>query len=88
MAAGIRQALCGTWDPDTLRASVPCLSWNEFSLTIRDALARALGQGEGRADTARLISGNGALPRNGAHGDPDPTLAEMGSPASVTPPRC
>jgi glycosyltransferase involved in cell wall biosynthesis len=42
LAEGLLEALARPWDPEALRATVPCLSWDQFALTLRDTLASAL----------------------------------------------
>jgi glycosyltransferase involved in cell wall biosynthesis len=42
LAGGLEAALAAQWDPAALRASVPCLSWEEFAAVIRGTLEDAL----------------------------------------------
>ncbi len=42
LAQGLREALTQNWDAEMLRASVKCLSWDQFGLALYDTLAISL----------------------------------------------
>jgi glycosyltransferase involved in cell wall biosynthesis len=42
LAAALSSALQRTWDPQDLRASVPSLTWDDFSRVIYDAVSQSL----------------------------------------------
>ncbi|HLV79914.1 MAG TPA: glycosyltransferase, partial [Chthonomonadaceae bacterium] len=42
LAAGLRQALCRSWDPQTLRSSVECLSWDQVGKGYFQVLQAAM----------------------------------------------
>jgi glycosyltransferase involved in cell wall biosynthesis len=42
LAAGLQRALARAWEPEALRRSVPCLSWEQFAGTLYTALAKAV----------------------------------------------
>jgi glycosyltransferase involved in cell wall biosynthesis len=42
LADGIRQALARRWQPEALRATVPCLSWDQFGRTLHQTLEAAI----------------------------------------------
>jgi glycosyltransferase involved in cell wall biosynthesis len=44
LARGLEEALSRRWDPEVLRASVPCLSWEEFARALHGALERAVDE--------------------------------------------
>jgi len=44
LAEALTQAVTRNWDPAALRASVDCLSWEQYGRTLRDALDAALVQ--------------------------------------------
>lgn len=44
LGAALMCAMQRSWDPDDLRASVPSLTWDDFSRTIYDEAATALGK--------------------------------------------
>jgi len=46
LAQQLQAALTGNWDPDALRASVPCLSWSEVGETYARLFRSSLGAGE------------------------------------------
>jgi len=42
LADGLRAALERAWQPEALRATVPCLSWDEFGRTLHETLETAI----------------------------------------------
>jgi glycosyltransferase involved in cell wall biosynthesis len=42
LAEGLRLALARRWDPEALRATVPCLSWDQFGRTLHETLETAI----------------------------------------------
>ncbi|HEU4752137.1 MAG TPA: glycosyltransferase family 4 protein [Armatimonadota bacterium] len=53
LAVALREALDRSWEPERLRASVPCLSWDEFGRAIHDVLEGAI---RARSSSAPLQS--------------------------------
>lgn len=51
LADGLRTALARTWRPEVLRATVPCLSWDQFGRTLHNTLETAIREHRGRAVT-------------------------------------
>jgi glycosyltransferase involved in cell wall biosynthesis len=41
LAAGLRYALGRAWEPEALRAEVPCLSWDQFGRTLYETVKSA-----------------------------------------------
>ncbi|HEU4752138.1 MAG TPA: glycosyltransferase, partial [Armatimonadota bacterium] len=42
LAVALREALDRSWEPERLRASVPCLSWDHFGKTLFETLNEAM----------------------------------------------
>lgn len=54
LAGGIRTALARNWEPEALRATVPCLSWDQFGRTLHETLETAIQEHQGAAATGRV----------------------------------
>ncbi len=54
LAAGLKRALCRTWEPSALRDTVECLSWDQYGQTLRDTLAAAVGEWKLQRSTGGL----------------------------------
>jgi len=59
LARGLEAALGREWEPEALRASVGCLSWEAFGQTLRDTLAAGLCEWNGRSVVQGPVSVSG-----------------------------